>query len=160
MNEFKPLLVEQLLDAYCIEKESKRILPKLKEASNNQKLQETLEAQLVTTTSNLEHIETASKRIEIDVTKRECDSLKAIVNKAESYIENGPVNDAGILGQMERINSYKTAIYNSAVRYAKELDYTTLSSELQNLTNHTYNMMDRLGRLNDDQADERAINSM
>lgn len=158
-DEFKSLLVDQLVDVYCIEKASQRILPKLKKASQDQILQDTLEAQLITTSSNLEHIETASKSLEVDVTEYNCSDLKIIVDKAENYINDGPVNDAGILSQMERINNYKTAIYNSAVRFASALNYTSLSKELQYLNNVTYNMIDRLARINDNQADERAINN-
>ncbi len=159
-NEFKPLLEAQLSDAYCMECESKKILPKLQEAATDANLERTLEAQLITSNSNIEQLEKVCLLAEMDVTIDDCDDLKVVVGKAKQYLDKGPVNDAGILSHIERINNYKSAIYNSAVRFAKEVNHPSIHSELQILANHTYNIIDRLGRLNNDQSDERAIRNL
>ena len=157
MDKFKDLLAVQLKDIYCLEKESLHLLPELKSAADNNNLKEIIEAQIVTSSSNLNKVIKASKLINVDVQNQECDFLKTVVNKAADYVNNGPLNDAGILAQIERINNYKVAIYKTAVRFSKELDYNKLSLELQNFTNFTYNIIDRFDRFNDVQSDQRAI---
>lgn len=159
-NEFKPLLEEQLSDAYCIESESKKIIPKLQEAATDKILEQTLDAQFITSKSNIEQLKKVGQLAEIDVATANCEAIKVVVNKAQQYLDKGPVNDAGILSHIERINNYKSAIYNSAIRFAKEVNYPSIQSELQVLANHTYNIIDRLGRLNNDQSDERAIRNL
>ena len=159
-NDFKPLLVEQLSDALCIEKESELLLPKLQSVTSKESLKDTLQAQLVTVQSSIEKLEAIVKIAEVDVSNANCKAVKSIFEKAHDYLEAGTVSDAGILSHLERINLYKSAVYKSAIRFARELNNIKLQQELQNLSNHAYNMIDRLGRIDSDQSDERAINSL
>ncbi|WP_084205905.1 DUF892 family protein [Psychroserpens mesophilus] len=159
-NDFKPLLIEQLSDALCIEKESELLLPKLQSVTTKESLKDTLQAQLVTVQSSIEKLEALAEIVEVDVLNANCKAVKIIVEKAHDYLEADTVSDAGILSHLERINQYKSAVYNSAIRFARELNNIKLQQELQNLSNHAYNMIDRLGRIDSDQSDERAINSL
>lgn len=159
-NDYKPLLVEQLSDALCIEKESELLLPKLQSVSTKESLKDTLQAQLVTVQSSIEKLEAIAEIAEVNVSNANCKVVKIIVERAHDYIEADTISDAGILSHLERINQYKSAVYNSAIRFARELNNLKLQRELQNLSNHAYNMIDRLGRIDSDQSDERAINSL
>lgn len=160
MNDFKSLLVDQLNDAFCIEKASQSLLPKLQKAAQSNALQDELHAQLITVESNLKKVDSIRASVDVDVSSIDCESVNIIVNKAHLYVDEGLVNDIGILSQLERINQYKSAIYNSAIRFTRELDFIDAQKELQTLANHVYNMMDRLGRLDNDQSDHRAIKNL
>tara|TARA_R110002049_G_scaffold242357_1_gene416197 strand:- start:36721 stop:37224 length:504 start_codon:yes stop_codon:yes gene_type:complete len=159
-KETQILLNQQLQDLYCLELECKDVLPKFKEVSKDENLKATLEAQYITLNSNLDNLEQLAAEEDIELLDEECLSLKGIIHKSEIYLEEGPVNDSGILSHVDRINQYKTAVYNSAVRFAKELNYKKLYKDLENIKNYTYNINDRLARLVDNHSDDRIIENL
>lgn len=154
------LLNQQINDLYCLETASKNVLPKFKNASVDESLKATLDAQFITLKSNLDFIEKFANQTKIELSYDNCKILRSIIHKSELYLENGPVTDTGILCHMDRINQYKTVVYNSAVRFAKELNYKKLYKDLENIKNYTYNINDRLARLLDSKSDEHIIENL
>jgi len=160
LKDIEILLNQQLQDLYCLEMVSKDVLPKLKNASSDEALKTTIDAQYITLNANLKHILELAEEANIQLSYNSCSTLESIVLRSEAYLNQGPVNDFGILSHIDRINQYKTAVYNSAVRFAKTLNYKKLHKELENIKNYTYNMNDRLARLVDNKSDERLIENL
>tara|TARA_R110002049_G_scaffold302713_2_gene496066 strand:+ start:7581 stop:8084 length:504 start_codon:yes stop_codon:yes gene_type:complete len=160
LEDIEILLNQQLQDLYCLEMVSKDVLPKFKNASSDEALKTTIDAQCITLNANLKHILKLAEEANIKLSNDTCSTLENIVLKSESYLDKGPVNDFGILSHIDRINQYKTAVYNSAVRFAKALNYKKFYKELENIKNYTYNMNDRLARLVDNKSDERLIENL
>lgn len=158
--ETQTLLNQQIQDLYFLELESKNVLPKFKKASKDHVLKAALEDQYITLNSNLHDLEQLAKKENIDLLQNECQGLKGIISKSELYLEEGPVSDSGILSHIDRINQYKTAVYNAAVRFAKELNYKALYKDLENITNFTYNINDRLARIADNQSDGHILENL
>lgn len=159
-NEFKTLLTAQLNDIIYFESTCGAMEKQLKAAAQKEALKKTIDAQIVNSEANLKTLKGACRKSNLDVIGSSCNCINALMEKVGVYLKDGPVNDMGVLCCLDRMNHYKIAIYKSAVRFCRELGYNQLFIALQNLTNQTYNISDRLMRLDDEQSDENAINKL
>ena len=159
-REFKALLLEQLNDIICIESESEPVIKHLKKVSEDETLKELIDSQNKTSKHNLERLEKELSKLGIAMANTNCNSLKAVIESTHNYLNGNTINDFGILSHLDRINSYKIAVYKSAVKFSKLLGYHSLNITLQKITNTSYDLFDKLRQLDDQKSDEIAINSI
>lgn len=160
MKTLKDLFEHQLQDLYSAENQLVEALPVMvKEASDNE-LKQAFENHLEETKEHINRIEEICDELEISPNGDTCKAMEGLIKEAKSFIEetnDDDVTNAGLIAEAQRVEHYEISGYGTAVRYAKELGYDTITSKLQQTLYDEYNADEQLNILAESRLNRKAI---
>jgi ferritin-like metal-binding protein YciE len=125
MSTFRELFLEQLGDIHSAETQIAKALPKLVEAATDDVLKDVLSTHLHETHKQIERLEQVFEELgEKPVTKM-CMGMKGLLKEGDEGLEkglSGPLGDALIISNAQRVEHYEISAYGTAVAWARQLD--------------------------------------
>ncbi|CAN5882686.1 ferritin-like domain-containing protein [soil metagenome] len=125
MSTFRELLVEQLSDIHSAETQITDALPKLVKAASDEKLKDALSTHLHETKRQLERLEQAFSALGESPSGKPCAGMKGLLKEGDEGLQKGlggPLGDALIIANAQRVEHYEISAYGTAIAWAKELD--------------------------------------
>ena len=106
----------------------------MRKAAKHEKLKKAFHDHLEETKEHKQRLAKICKELGIKPTGAICKASMGLIDEAEDFVKEkttDQVNDAGIIADAQRIEHYQISGYGTLVRYAKELGYKELASQLQ-----------------------------
>ena len=160
MKTLKDLFEHQLQDLYSAENQLIDALPKMVEETNDKSLKQAFRDHLEETKKHKNRLEEICDELEISPNGETCKAMQGLVKEAKSFIEEADddeVMDAGLIAEAQRVEHYEISGYGTAVRYAKDLGYNTISTKLQKTLDEEYNADKKLNNLAESRLNRKAI---
>lgn len=159
MKNLKALFEHELKDLYSAENQLLRALPKLKDHAKDDTLKKAFENHLRETQEHVKRLQGICDELGIKPTGETCKAMQGLVSEAESFLREDAgddVMDAGLIAEAQRVEHYEIAGYGTAVRFAKELGYNDIASELQKTLDEEYKTDDLLTDMAEDRLNRKA----
>jgi ferritin-like metal-binding protein YciE len=118
------LLVEELKDAYSMEKQIVKALPKVIKNCTSEELKQGLEEHLEETKQQVERLEQCFEHLDLSAKAKKCEGMEGILEEGEDFMsEKGEdaVLDAGIIGACQKVEHYEIASYGCLCTWADQL---------------------------------------
>lgn len=125
MSTFRELFLEQLGDIHSAETQITEALPKLVEAASDDELKDALSTHLHETRRQIERLEQIFGELDERPEKKTCMGMKGLLKEGEEGLQkglSGPLGDALIIANAQRVEHYEISAYGTAIAWAKELD--------------------------------------
>lgn len=125
MSTFKELLVEQLSDIHSAETQITAALPKLVEAATDDELKDALSTHLHETQGQIERLQQVFADLGESPSGKTCAGMKGLLKEGDEGLQkglSGPLGDALIIANAQRVEHYEISAYGTAIAWAKELD--------------------------------------
>jgi ferritin-like metal-binding protein YciE len=123
-ENLRELLVEELRDLYSAENQLTKALPKVAKNSSDPKLKKAIESHLKETEGHVQRLEQIFESLEKSPKGKTCDGMKGLISEAAERIKEGgegPVLDAGLIADAQRVEHYEISAYGSARTFANLL---------------------------------------
>jgi ferritin-like metal-binding protein YciE len=123
-----------LADIYSAEKQLVRALPALAKAAAKPELKQAFEKHLVETQGHVERINKIITETGSDLECIPCKAMEGLVKEGEETIKvtvEGPVRDALLISDSQKVEHYEIAAYRTLVEFAKQLGYAKSASLLR-----------------------------
>jgi ferritin-like metal-binding protein YciE len=143
-EDLKDLYVEELKDLYSANDQMQRTVKKLVSRAKDEQLVELLNRSIE---GIAEHTATLKSLIEAQegkVSKEHCKGMEGLVEEANKHTsgeeapKKGPVRDAQIIAQYQRMSHYGLAGFGTAAAYAKALGLKNDTKALKQITKGIY----------------------
>jgi ferritin-like metal-binding protein YciE len=124
MSTFRELFLEQLGDIHSAETQIAKALPKLVEAATDDVLKDALSTHLHETHKQIERLEQVFEELGEKPVKM-CMGMKGLLKEGDEGLEkglSGPLGDALIISNAQRVEHYEISAYGTAVAWARQLD--------------------------------------
>jgi len=121
------LLEHQLKDLYSAEKQLIAALPKMIEATQDEKLKKSFETHLEETKEQKNRLEKVCEIIGISPGRMKCKAMEGLIEEGEEAIDEDAtpeVKDASLIAAAQRIEHYEIAGYGTAAHYAERLGHS------------------------------------
>lgn len=128
------LLEHQLKDLYSAEKQLIEALPKMIEATQDDKLRKSFETHLEETKEQKKRLERVCEIIGISPGRMKCKAMEGLVEEGEEAIDEKAtpeVKDASLIAAAQRIEHYEIAGYGTAAHFAKRLGHEEAAQLLE-----------------------------
>ncbi|MGC2620179.1 MAG: ferritin-like domain-containing protein, partial [Acidobacteriaceae bacterium] len=123
-ENLRELLVEELRDLYSAENQLTKALPKVAKNSSDPKLKKAIESHLKETEGHVQRLEEIFETLEESPKGKTCDGMKGLITEASERMKEGsegPVLDAGLIADAQRVEHYEISAYGSARTFANLL---------------------------------------
>jgi ferritin-like metal-binding protein YciE len=120
----KDLLVTQLKDLYNAETQVKGALERWSKAATEDELQTVLNDRIEQADEHMRRIDVVCNALDVEPTGEKCHGMEGLIEEGDAFIEDhapGPVRDAGLIADAQRIEHYGIAGYGCARTYAHHL---------------------------------------
>lgn len=125
MSTFKELLVEQLSDIHNAETQITQALPKMLDAASDPDLKKAFSHHLEETRAQIQRLEEAFGELGETPSGKVCQGMKGLLKEGEEALEkplSGPLKDALLIANAQRVEHYEISAYGTAIAWAKQLD--------------------------------------
>ena len=125
MSTFKELFLEQLGDIHSAETQITEALPKLIEAATDDELKDALSTHLHETRKQIERLQQVFAHLDEAPVTKTCMGMKGLLKESAEGLQkglSGPLGDALIIANAQRVEHYEISAYGTAIAWAKELD--------------------------------------
>jgi ferritin-like metal-binding protein YciE len=125
MTTFRELLVDQLRDIYNAETQVTEALPKLVEAASDDELRDALSTHLDETRDQIGRLDKVFADLGESPSGKVCAGMKGLLKEGDEGLRQGftgPLMDALIIANAQRVEHYEISAYGTAISWAKELD--------------------------------------
>lgn len=122
------LFIAGLKDIYWAENALVKALPIMKDYATDQKLKTAFKDHLAQTVEQVKRLDMIFKDLGIKSEGKKCLAMEGILKEGEEGIEetaSGPVRDAGIISNAQRVEHYEIAAYGTLAAFAKVLNERT-----------------------------------
>lgn len=160
MKNLKELLEHQLKDLYSAELQLVTALPEFITAANDSEIKIVLTNHFRETKIHKERLENICSELNIDPTGKICKAMDGLIRETYSFIAEEPeeeVLDAGLIGEVQRIEHYEIAGYGTAARYARELGLSNIARELYKTFSEEENVDHLLNGIAESRINQAAI---
>lgn len=133
MTAFKQLLVDQLNDIHSAETQITKALPKLIQEASDEELKKALSHHLEETRGQIERLKRAFSELGASPLSMTCEGMKGLLKEGEESITKatpGPLKDAVLIANAQRVEHYEIAAYGTAIAWAKQLDFDDVADLL------------------------------
>ena len=162
ISTLQELYVEELKDLWSANDQMIKALTKIAPQAENPKLKSMLEQ----STSGIEkHTEVLKNLIEAqdeEVKKEHCKGMEGLVAEAlkhtiEEAPERGPVRDAAIIGQYQRMTHYGITGFGTVAAFAKALKLSDDREELDAAVEEMYNSDELMSELAESAVNAQSV---
>ena len=160
MKNLKDLFEHELKDLYSAEKQMVEALPKMVQAASDKRLQEAFSAHLEETKTQLNRIKEICDELDVNPGNTKCDAMEGLIEECDGMIKEDAVSDvkdAGLIACAQRVEHYEISGYGTAVRFAKELGYTSIAKKLQTTLDEEYDADNKLDKLAEGRLNKKAM---
>ncbi len=134
MSTMHDAFVEQLKDIYSAETQITKALPKMVEAAHSGELREALQHHLEETRGQIDRLDRIFEGLGTPATEKKCKGMEGLLKEGEEGIKNhesGPVGDAVIIANAQRVEHYEIAAYGTVRAWADELELDDAATLLE-----------------------------
>lgn len=125
MSTFRELFLEQLGDIHSAETQITEALPKLIDAVSDDELKDALSTHLQETRRQIERLGEVFSELGEKPTSKTCMGMKGLLKEGEEGLQkglSGPLGDALIIANAQRVEHYEISAYGTAIAWARQLD--------------------------------------
>ncbi len=143
-EDLKDLYSDELQDLYSANDQMQRIIKKLVSKASDQALKDLLTKSVEGIATHTETLKSLIQAEEGKVSKEHCKGMEGLVAEATKHTseeapEKGPVLDAVIVAQYQRMSHYGLAGFGTAAAYAKALGNKNGEKQLKQIVKEIYN---------------------
>lgn len=161
MKHLTHLLEYQVKDLLDIELQLLQILPKIIFCAKDKYLLKLLHLHLQETTIQSIKIGQVGQVLEILHTTQTSEVMTSLIKQITLFLNKdikSELKDAGIIAELQKIEYYKIACYDTTLSYAKELKLTSITSLLNDTLNQVYEINESLTDLAENHMNKKAAN--
>lgn len=150
VEKLKDLYIEQLRDLYNAETQVQNALQDWLDAAQSNALQELLADRLKQANRHISRVQQICSAMDVNPVGEKCHGMEGLIKEGKEYIDQsteGPVRDAGLIADAQRIEHYGIAGYGCARTYARQLGYDEAASALQSNIDESKEMDKRMTKL-------------
>ncbi|HET6362623.1 MAG TPA: ferritin-like domain-containing protein [Gemmatimonadota bacterium] len=125
MSTFRELFLEQLGDIHSAETQITEALPKLIDAVSDDELKDALSTHLHETRKQIERLSEVFAEIGERPVQKTCLGMKGLLKEGDEGLQkglSGPLGDALIIANAQRVEHYEISAYGTAIAWARQLD--------------------------------------
>lgn len=143
-EDLKDLYVEELKDLYSANDQMQRTVKKLVSRAKDEQLVELLNRSVEGIARHTATLKELIEAQEGKVSKEHCKGMEGLVEEANKHTsgedapKKGPVRDAQIIAQYQRMSHYGLAGFGTAAAYAKALGLKEDTKRLKQVTKEIY----------------------
>ena len=144
-EDLKDLYVDELKDLWSANDQMQRTVKKLATRAQDERLKELLNRSVEGISKHTDILKELLKAQEEKVSKEHCKGMEGLVEEANKHTsgeeapKKGPVRDAQIIAQYQRMSHYGLAGFGTAAAYAKALGLKDAVKQLKQTTKEIYN---------------------
>ena len=124
METLNELFEEQLKDLYSAENQLLKAMPKMGRKASSDKLVKAIEDHMRQTEQHVERLKKIGERCGIKLTGKVCAAMKGLIEESQEAMqegEPGPILDAALVADAQRIEHYEISAYGTARSLAEHL---------------------------------------
>lgn len=124
METLFELFEEQLKDLYSAENQLVKALPKMARKASSERLTKAIESHLRETEQQVERLKKIGENRGIKLTGKVCAAMKGLIEEAQEAMQEakaGPILDAAMVADAQRIEHYEISAYGTARSLAEHL---------------------------------------
>ncbi len=129
MKDFYQLFLQELKDIYAAEKLSLKLMTNVIHAAKSSKLKDALKQHTEETKMQVKRLEQIAAELKEDFSTAKSEAMQGILkewaNVVKPHFQND-VQDAAIIGFMQKIKHYEIALYGVLKTFAKHLNMTRI----------------------------------
>jgi ferritin-like metal-binding protein YciE len=143
-EDLKDLYVDELKDLWSANDQMQRTVKKLITRADDEELKKLLDRSVEGIGKHTETIKTLIEAQDEKVSKEHCKGMEGLVEEANKHTsgeeapKKGPVRDAQIIAQYQRMSHYGLAGFGTAAAYAKALGLKDEVKQLDKITKEIY----------------------
>lgn len=125
MTTFRELFLEQLGDIHSAETQITEALPKLVEAATDDELKDALSTHLHETRRQIDRLKEVFAELGEKPAIKTCMGMKGLLKESDEGLQkglSGPLGDALIIANAQRVEHYEISAYGTAIAWARQLD--------------------------------------
>lgn len=141
------LLVTQLKDLYNAETQVRGALERWSKAAEADELQTVFNDRIAQVDERLQRIDALCNALDVEPTGEKCHGMEGLIQEGDSFVEEhdaGPVRDAGLIADAQRVEHYGMAGYGCARTYARHLGHDDAAADLQACVVESQKMDERM----------------
>ena len=134
ITSLKDLLVDQLRDLYNAETQAQRAYDRWAQETQSDALADLFTDRLEATSRHINRVQEICNAMNVNVAGKKCHGMEGLVAEGDEFLDDapeGPVRDAGLVANAQRLEHYFIAGYGCARAYAQQLDRTEAAAALQ-----------------------------
>lgn len=128
MDTLQDLFENQIKDLYSAETQLLKAMPKMAKKTSSAKLLKAFEEHRLQTEQQVERLKKIGETLDIKVTGVVCQAMKGLIEEAQEAMsegDKGPVLDAALVAEAQRIEHYEISGYGTARALARHLGHTS-----------------------------------
>lgn len=133
MESLQDLFEEQLKDLYSAENQLLKAMPKMAKKLSSEKLVQAFEMHRKQTEQQVERLKKIGEQLDIKLTGKVCNAMKGLIEEAQETMEEGeegPILDAGLVADAQRVEHYEISAYGTARTLAQHLGHNSAAKLL------------------------------
>ena len=150
VEKLRDLYVEQLRDLYNAETQVQNALQDWLDAAQSDVLRDLFADRLKQANRHISRVQQICSALDVNPAGEKCHGMEGLIAEGRAYIDQsteGPVRDAGLIADAQRVEHYGIAGYGCARTYARQLGYEEAASALQNNVDESKEMDGRMTKL-------------
>ncbi|MFB6230812.1 MAG: ferritin-like domain-containing protein [Salinibacter sp.] len=150
VSKLEDLFVEQLRDLYNAESQVQLALERWAEAADSTELKQLFTDRIEQASRHITRVQEICNALGVTPAGEKCYGMQGLVEEGDSYIEeseSGPVRDAGLIANAQRIEHYGIAGYGCARTHAERLGHEEAAEALQKNVDESAEMDARMTEL-------------
>lgn len=149
-HHFEELLIDELQDLYDAENQIIDVLPILQKSVTNTDLKEAFKNHLQETKEQVKRLEKAFKILQADPQAHQCKAMMGMLSEVNEILKDPDASllqDAALIGAVQKIEHYEIASYGTAHAHAKILDLGEVCELLQETLKEEVNADKKLSKI-------------
>ena len=144
-EDLKDLYVDELKDLWSANDQMQRTVKKLVTRAKDEQLKDLLNRSVEGIAQHTDGLKALLQAQEGKTSKEHCKGMEGLVEEANKHTsgeeapKKGPVRDAQIIAQYQRMSHYGLAGFGTAAAYAKALGLKDDAKQLKQMTKEIYN---------------------
>lgn len=150
VTKLKDLFVEQLRDLYNAESQVQLGLERWSEAADSEALRQLFGDRIEQASRHISRVQEICSALGVSPAGEKCHGMQGLITEGDEYIDDsepGPVRDAGLIANAQRIEHYGMAGYGCARTYAERLGHDEAAQALQKNVDESVAMDKRMTEL-------------
>lgn len=134
MASLHELFEDQIKDLYSAESQLLKAMPKVAKKAGTESLRKAVEMHKTQTEGQLERLKKIAENVQFKPTGKVCAAMKGLIEECQEAIEEheeGPILDAALVADLQRIEHYEISAYGTARTLAEHLGYSAAAKLLQ-----------------------------
>lgn len=163
-EDLNDLYTDELQDLWSANDQMHRLLKKIASKASDPKLKDMLSKSQDGITKHTDLLKSLLKTHGEKVEKEHCKGMEGLVNEATKHVlekgpDRGPVLDAVMIAQYQRMTHYGIAGFGTAAAYAKALGFNDDAEQLSGATKDIYSGDKFMSQLADTAVNAQAKNA-